>query len=253
MKKIILIILTLSICLQAHTEDILIHNPKGNDSEPAFIKCRGRTGLIFLHSWKGSYTQHATFPLSSETAARNWSYISPNYRGSNVIYNGQYRLAREDIYQAYLTLKQRCNVNRVLIWGTSGGGYFTLLSLADRRMQFDRAVALAPMSDMHRWYKFHGTSKSRAPRFREDMKIYCDKNGEYSKTRCKNKSPITKDFTGVMTKVRILGSTEDRVNTILHSRLIRNKMRSQGVRATLRRVSGDHLFEWDKAFNFLSK
>jgi hypothetical protein len=110
--------------------------------------------LVALHTWSSTYTQRSA-TLENWCAARNWTYIRPNYRGANNTSSacGSER-AILDIVDAVTYCKSIAAVdnNRVYLYGLSGGGHMALLCAGRLRNTFTAITAWCGITDLAAWY-----------------------------------------------------------------------------------------------------
>lgn len=110
--------------------------------------------VVVLHTWSSDYTQ-LLHSLAKETAARDWNYIHPDFRGSNTHPDAccsDKVIADIDAAIRYALHSTQANPEQVHILGASGGGYATLCHFMQGEQQASSYSAWVPISDLPAWY-----------------------------------------------------------------------------------------------------
>ncbi|MFV0445658.1 MAG: alpha/beta hydrolase family protein [Planctomycetaceae bacterium] len=141
--------------------------PASASTEPAPL-------LVSLHSWSGDGSQDRSEWLR-EAVRRNWVYIQPHFRGSNIRPEAcGSPLAQQDILDAVDWAHQRFQLDtkRIYLAGVSGGGHMTMLVVAQHPERFSAASAWVGPTDLVKWYHFH-TRNGRPQRYAQMVAACC--------------------------------------------------------------------------------
>ena len=150
--------------------------------------------LVALHTWSADYRQKFHKPMEAHCIKNGWAYIHPNFRGPNR--NPQAsgsEPAVQDILDAVAYAKKQTKVdeNRILLVGTSGGGYMSLLMAGRAPDLWAGVSAWVPISDLSSW---HAECKSKGHKYARDIELSCGGPPGKSKEvdeQYRQRSPLT--------------------------------------------------------------
>ena len=173
-------------------EVVEIPSPIDSLAQKAYFRRASQTGrplAVVLHTWTSDYEQRL-HSLAEESAARDWNYIHPDFRGHNVHPDACCSVkALADIDQAIsFALKESgADPDSVHVLGASGGGYATLCHFAQGRQPVASYSAWAPISDLPAWYS---ESRGRGNKYADDI-LGCTDSGEMLEVNeARSRSPI---------------------------------------------------------------
>lgn len=115
--------------------------------------------LVGLHTWSFGRLNQVK-EMGPRCAARGWSLILPEFRGSNLPSNPRAqqacasRLAMQDIVDALDAAVKLggIDLNRVFLLGGSGGGHMALMMAAYAPERWSAVSAWAPIVDLAAWH-----------------------------------------------------------------------------------------------------
>ena len=129
--------------------------------------------LVILHSWSGNYKQSLHRECEAWCKQEGWSYLKPDFRGPNR--NPQAtgsELAVQDILDAveFAKRKTRIDEKKILLVGTSGGGYMSLLMAGRAPNLWAGVSAWVPISDLSAW---HSETKKKGLKYFREVEKSC--------------------------------------------------------------------------------
>jgi len=188
-----------SALLLGQVEEVKIKSSLDGSLQPAiFYRPEERAKpvplLVILHSWSGNYKQSLHRECEAWCKKEGWSYLKPDFRGPNR--NPQAtgsELAVQDVLDAvdFAKKKTRIDKKRILLVGTSGGGYMSLLMAGRAPNLWAGVSAWVPISDLAAWHS--ETKKKGLKYFREVEKSCGGPPGNSKKVdqEYKLRSPLT--------------------------------------------------------------
>ena len=162
------------------TRELRITSSLDGSEQPAFFHTPenvpyGKTVplLVVLHSWSADYRQKLHKPMEDHCVRAGWAYLHPNFRGPNR--NPQAtgsELAVQDILDAVAYAKKNAPVDekKVLLVGTSGGGYMSLLMAGRAPEVWAGVSAWVPISDLVAW---HAETKRKGLKYAREIEKSC--------------------------------------------------------------------------------
>jgi len=130
--------------------------------------------LVHLHSWSSRFNQSAgVAALAQECERRGWSFLSPNFRGSNdnplACASPQ---AIQDVLDAvnFAIRSTIVDPRRIYLLGGSGGGHMALTMAHSSPGVWAAVSAWVPITDLAAWHAF---SKSKGSRYHRMLESVC--------------------------------------------------------------------------------
>ena len=167
-----------SALLLGQVEEVKIKSSLDDSEQPAiFFKPKEREKpvplLVILHSWSGNYKQSLHRECEAWCKQEGWSYLKPDFRGPNR--NPQAtgsELAVQDILDAveFAKRKTRIDEKKILLVGTSGGGYMSLLMAGRAPNLWAGVSAWVPISDLAAW---HSETKGKGLKYFREVEKSC--------------------------------------------------------------------------------
>ena len=164
--------------LLGQVEEVKIKSSLDDSKQPAiFYKPKEREKpvplLVILHSWSGNYKQSLHRECEAWCKQEGWSYLKPDFRGPNR--NPQAtgsELAVQDVLDAVEFAKKQTKVDekRILLVGTSGGGYMSLLMAGRAPNLWAGVSAWVPISDLAAW---HSETKKKGLKYFREVEKSC--------------------------------------------------------------------------------
>ena len=164
--------------LAGQVREIRIKSSLDGTEQAAFFYAPKETGkpvplLVVLHSWSADYRQKLHQPLENHCKSNGWAYVHPNFRGPNR--NPQATgsdLAVQDVLDAVAYAKKHAKVDeaRILLVGTSGGGYMSLLMAGRAPNLWAGVSAWVPISDLAAW---HAETKAKRLKYYREIEKSC--------------------------------------------------------------------------------
>ncbi|SVD04060.1 uncharacterized protein METZ01_LOCUS356914, partial [marine metagenome] len=164
--------------LLGQVEEVKIKSSLDDSEQPAiFYQPKEREKpvplLVILHSWSGNYKQSLHRECEAWCKQEGWSYLKPDFRGPNR--NPQAtgsELAVQDILDAveFAKRKTRIDEKKILLVGTSGGGYMSLLMAGRAPNLWAGVSAWVPISDLAAW---HSETKKKGLKYFREVEKSC--------------------------------------------------------------------------------
>lgn len=181
----------------------LFYKPNVQDPSPL---------LVALHTWSGDYLQSASAPYAEWCIKNNWTFIHPNFRGSN---NNPEATGSDTVIQDilsavdYARYNSNIDPNRIYLVGASGGGYTALMVAAKHPDIWAGVSVWAPVTDLSVWYS---QAEQLQLQYADDMvKSLGGKPGTSAEVDIayKNRSPITYLSTSTFVQIDINAGIND--------------------------------------------
>ena len=150
--------------------------------------------LVTLHSWSADYRQKLHKAMEDHCVKNGWAYVHPNFRGPNRNPKATGSdLAVQDVLDAVAYAKKQANVDekRILLIGTSGGGYMSLLMAGRAPHLWAGVSAWVPISDLVAW---HAECKVKGRKYAREIELSCGgapKASEKVDEEYRKRSPLT--------------------------------------------------------------
>ncbi len=173
-------------------EIVDISSPIDGTLQKAYFRpasASNRPLAVVLHTWSNDYTQRQ-HSLAEETAARNWNYIHPDFRGQNVQPEGccsEKALSDIDAAIAFALRETHANPDSVHILGASGGGYATLCHFMKGAQSAASYSAWVPISDLTAWY---AESRGRGNKYAGEILACTDSGDILDVEKARSRSPM---------------------------------------------------------------
>jgi pimeloyl-ACP methyl ester carboxylesterase len=129
--------------------------------------------LVTLHSWSADYRQKLHKSMEDHCVKNGWAYVHPNFRGPNQNPKATGSdLAVQDVLDAVAYAKKQTKVDekRILLIGTSGGGYMSLLMAGRAPRLWAGVSAWVPISDLAAW---HAECKAKGSKYAREIELSC--------------------------------------------------------------------------------
>tara|TARA_Y100001934_G_C12372597_1_gene787311 strand:+ start:124 stop:1053 length:930 start_codon:yes stop_codon:yes gene_type:complete len=194
----IILLLVAPLVLLGQVREVSIKSSLDGSKQPAYFfapeTAKPVPLIVILHSWSADYRQKLHQPIQDHCAKKGWAYIHPNFRGPNR--NPQATgsdLAVQDVLDAvaYASKHAKVDEKRILLVGTSGGGYMSLLMAGRAPEVWAGVSAWVPISDLTAW---HRETKARNMKYYRDIEKSCGGAPGKSKEvdlQYKRRSPLT--------------------------------------------------------------
>ena len=150
--------------------------------------------LVTLHSWSADYRQKLHKSMEDHCVKNGWAYVHPNFRGPNRNPKATGSdLAVQDVLDAVDFAKKQTNVDekRILLVGTSGGGYMSLLMAGRAPRLWAGVSAWVPISDLAAW---HAECKAKGRKYAREIELSCGgapKASDKADEQYHKRSPLT--------------------------------------------------------------
>jgi pimeloyl-ACP methyl ester carboxylesterase len=150
--------------------------------------------LVTLHSWSADYRQKLHKSMEDHCVKNGWAYVHPNFRGPNRNPKATGSdLAVQDVLDAVAYAKKQTKVDekRILLVGTSGGGYMSLLMAGRSPKLWAGVSAWVPISDLAAW---HAECKAKGRKYAREIELSCEGVPKASDTvdeQYHKRSPLT--------------------------------------------------------------
>ncbi len=187
-----------SMTLLGQVREVRIKNTIDDFLQPAFFFAPDAEQpvplVVALHSWSADYRQKLHQPIQNHCVQNKWAYIHPNFRGPNRNPKATgSELAVQDVLDAvaYARTNAKVDPNRILLVGTSGGGYMSLLMAGRAPDLWAGVSAWVPISDLSAW---HSECKAKGLKYYREIENSCGGapgKSEAVDAQYRQRSPLT--------------------------------------------------------------
>jgi len=209
----------------------------GDEPYKRAVKGAPRTLIVMFHAWSSNLHELDGIPLL--TSLNNYVIICPNAGGPNNHPEGAGHPAQLERVKRVIdaTRAEFPMIERVLGYGTSGGGHLALMFLAAYPGVIYGASLWVFPYDLADWW----TQKTQ---YRASLEACMGGTPAQVPAVYLDRSPMSKSISGV--RLHINGSDEDVAVPFAHQEAARDRFAPSNT-LTFRNFSGGHITQWPEA------
>lgn len=146
--------------------------------------------VVSLHQWGADYSTYRN-SLASETKAKNWNFIRPDFRGPNKHFKAcgsKYVIADIDEAIDWAIRNLPIDTTEIYVVGASGGGHAALCHFMKSQHRVKEYSVWVPITDLKRWY-YEG--KTRNQKYTSDIiRCTCETCYDFNQNKAIKRSPL---------------------------------------------------------------